>query len=245
MSKKVIVVTGASSGIGKETAMLMAKQGNQIVLGARRKEKLQEISSKINEFGESTYDITDVSNLDSTRKLANVALEKFGKIDVWINAAGLMPQSPFIDGRVDDWNKMIDVNVKGVLNSIDSSLKIMRSQKQGQYINIASIAAHATHPNGGVYSATKAAVWMISDSLRQEEAIAQSGIRVTTISPGAVNTELVSKMTDEKLKKGTEEFYKNFAIDPSRVAEVIANAINMPNDTTINEIVIRPTNQIS
>ncbi|WP_429971834.1 SDR family oxidoreductase [Fructilactobacillus sp. Tb1] len=245
MDKKVIVITGASSGIGEATAKLLAEQGNQIVLGARRENRLQDLANEINQDGEATYAVTDVSDLESTKGLAQKALDTFGRIDVWINAAGLMPQSPFIEGRVKDWNTMIDVNIKGVLNGIDSSLKTMRDQKTGQYINIASIAAHETHANGGVYSATKAAVWMISEALRQEEAAAKSGVRVTVVSPGAVNTELVSKVTDKNVQKGMEAFYKAFAISPNRIAKVIASAINMPADTALNEIVIRSTNQIA
>ncbi|WP_413627931.1 SDR family oxidoreductase [Fructilactobacillus vespulae] len=244
MDKKVIVITGASSGIGAAIAKLLAEQGNQVVLGARREDRLQQLSNEINQVGESTYAVTDVSDLASTKALAQTALDEFGRIDVWINAAGLMPQSPFSEGRVKDWNTMIDVNIKGVLNGIESSLSTMREQKTGQYINIASVAAHNTHANGGVYSATKAAVWMISEALRQEEAAAKSGVRVTVVSPGAINTELVSKVTDKNVQEGMEAFYKAFAISPDRVAKVIAQSINMPADTGINEIVLRPTNQI-
>ncbi|KRM91878.1 SDR family oxidoreductase [Fructilactobacillus florum] len=243
---KVVVITGASSGIGEATAKLLAEQGNQIVLGARRADRLEKIVKDIkNVGGQAVYSETDVTNLDSVNGLAQKALDAFGRIDVWMNGAGLMPQSPFSEGRVKDWNMMIDVNIKGVLNGIDSSLSIMRKQGIGQYINIASIAAHLTHVNGGVYSATKAAVLMISDALRQEEAAAKSGIRVTVVSPGAVNTELVANMTDPEVKKGTEEFYKNYAISPERIAKAIVEAINLPEDTSINEIVIRPTNQIA
>ena len=188
--------------------------------------------------GTATYALTDVTDLASVQALAQVALDKFGRIDVWMNNAGLMPHSEFIKGKVADWNQMIDVNLRGVLYGIDAALPSMRAQKSGQFINVSSVAGH-----GGVYSATKAGVLMISEALRQEEAAAKSNIRVTVVSPGAVATELVDHVTDQATKKALEGYYEQTAITPERVATSIAAAIDLPADAAINEIVIRPTSQ--
>ncbi|KJU73790.1 oxidoreductase [Pediococcus damnosus LMG 28219] len=241
---KVIVITGASSGIGQATAELLARQGNKMVLGARRESCLQEIVKKIKDAnGEATYAVTDVTDLASVKKLAQTAMDQYGKIAVWMNNAGVMPQSTFIEGRVEDWNRMIDVNLRGVLNGIAAALPIMRKQASGHFINTSSVAGHATHPGGGVYSATKAGVLMISEALRQEEAQAQSNVRVTVVSPGAINTELVNSITDPNVKKGTAQYYDQVAISPDQIAKSIAFAINAPESASINEIVIRPSKQ--
>lgn len=245
MTKKVIVITGASSGIGEATAKLLAKQGNQLVLGARRESRLQDIVKAIkNAGGEATYAVTDVTDLSSVKKLAQQAIDTYGQIDVWMNNAGLMPQSVLAEGKVEDWNRMIDINEKGVLYGINAALGIMREQKSGHFINTSSIAGHIVGPGSAVYSATKQAVLAISEGLRQEEAQAGSNIRVTVVSPGAIATELTNSITDENVKKGTEQFYDQFAISPDRVAESIAFAINAPADASINEIIIRPSKQV-
>ncbi|AVL00048.1 SDR family oxidoreductase [Pediococcus inopinatus] len=241
---KVVVITGASSGIGEATAKLLAAKGNKLVIAARREKKLQEIVADIEkENGQAVYAVTDVTDLDSVKALAQLALDKFGRIDVWMNNAGLMPHSEFIKGRVEDWNRMIDVNLRGVLYGINAALPAMRDQKAGQFINVASVAAHAVHSGGGVYSATKAGVWMISEALRQEEAAAGSNVRVTVISPGAIATELVDHVTDADQKKAMDSYYDQFAITPDRIATTIATAIDLPSDTAINEIVVRPSRQ--
>lgn len=241
---KVIVITGASSGIGEATAKLLAKNGAKLVLGARREAKLQQIVADIEAAGgTATYALTDVTDLASVQALAQVALDKFGRIDVWMNNAGLMPHSEFIKSKVADWNQMIDVNLRGVLYGIDAALPSMRAQKSGQFINVSSVAGHGVHAGGGVYSATKAGVLMISEALRQEEAAAKSNIRVTVVSPGAVATELVDHVTDQATKKALEGYYEQTAITPERVATSIAAAIDLPADAAINEIVIRPTSQ--
>ncbi|MBW1605204.1 SDR family oxidoreductase [Lactobacillus sp. Sy-1] len=243
---KTIVITGASSGIGAATAKQLVSQGNRIVLAARNNQKLTAISNQFTEEQQNNTLVvaTDVVNADAVAKLAAQTIERFGRIDVWINGAGIMPQSTFIEGRIDDWNHMIDVNIRGTLNGIHSALPIMRDQKAGQFINIASVAAHDTHPGGGVYSATKAAVWMISEALRQEEAVAKSNVRVTVVSPGAVNTGLLNSVTDANTKKAMESYYDNYAIAPERIAQAITDTINLPADSAINEVVIRPTSQV-
>lgn len=238
---KVVVITGASSGIGEATAIELAQAGCKIVLGARREDRLKELEQKIkNQGGRAVYQVTDVSSIEEVKKLAAKAITEFGQIDVWINNAGLMPQSTFDRYKVDEWERMIDVNIKGVLYGIAAALPTMRERKAGHFINISSIAGHVVHSGSGVYSATKFAVLAISEALRQEETAAQSNIRVTVISPGAVATELTHTITDEKVRAGMDKFYENFAITPDRVAKTIAFAIDMPDDTVLNEIIIRP-----
>lgn len=241
---KVIVITGASSGIGEATAKLLASKGNKVVLGARREERLQKIVKGIERSGgQATYLATDVSELEQVKALAQKAIDNYGRLDVWMNNAGLMPHSEFIKGRVEDWNRMIDINLRGVLYGINVALPQMRKQRSGQFINIASVAAHAVHSGGGVYSATKAGVWMISEALRQEEVAAKSHVRVTVVSPGAVSTELVDHMTDPDNKKEMENFYANVSMPSERVAQAISLAVDLPEDSDINEIVMRPSNQ--
>lgn len=241
---KIIVITGASSGIGESSAKLLAKQGNTIVLGARRENRLEKITQDIkNDGGQASFKVTDVSVLSQVQALAQYALNTYGRIDVWINNAGLMPRSELIKGRVDEWDKMIDVNLKGTLYGIDSALPIMRKQSSGQIINIASVAGHATSIGSSVYSATKFGVRAISEALRKEEAAAKSNIRITVISPGAVKTELLDHVKDLETKQNLDAFYHAYAISSDRVAQAIAFAINMPDDTTMNEIVMRPTSQ--
>lgn len=241
---KVIVITGASSGIGEATAKLLASKGNKVVLGARREERLQKIVKDIEQSGgQATYLATDVSELEQVKALAQKAIDTYGRLDVWMNNAGLMPHSEFIKGRVEDWNRMIDINLRGVLYGINAALPQMRKQQSGQFINIASVAAHAVHSGGGVYSATKAGVWMISEALRQEEVAAKSHVRVTVVSPGAVSTELVDHVTDPDTKKTMENFYASVSMPSERVAQAISLAVDLPEDSDINEIVMRPSNQ--
>ncbi|WP_036081571.1 SDR family oxidoreductase [Listeria cornellensis] len=244
MSGKVIVITGASSGIGEATAKLLAKKGHKIVLGARREDRLKEIVEDIEKDGGSAvYQVTDVAKHDSVEALAKRALDTYSKIDVWLNNAGLMPHSTFDKRKVAEWDQMVDVNIKGVLYGIAAALPTMREQKSGHFINVSSIAGHQTHPGGGVYSGTKYAVRAISEALRQEEAAAKSNVRVTIISPGAVATELTHTITDEDLKPGIEQLYNEVAISPERVAETILFAMDTPADTAMNEILLRPTSQ--
>jgi len=243
-SKKVIVITGASSGIGESSARLLAKKGNKLVLGARREKRLQKIVKDIKkDNGSAIYKVTDVTDLAQVQGLAKTAIEIFGRIDVWINNAGLMPRSEFIKGRVSEWDKMIDVNLKGTLYGIDSALPTMRKQKSGQIINISSVAGHSVSIGSGVYSATKFGVRAISEALRKEEAAAKSNVRVTIISPGAIETELPDHVKDPETKKSIDKLYDNYAVGANRVAKAIAFAIKAPEDTTMNEIVIRPTLQ--
>ncbi|CAH0292288.1 SDR family oxidoreductase [Peribacillus sp. Bi134] len=242
---KVIVITGASSGIGKATAKLLTKRGDKVVLGARREERLQKLADKIKaEGGEVIYASTDVTKRSDVEALAKLAVDTFGRIDVWLNNAGLMPHSTFDKLHVDEWEQMVDVNIKGVLYGIAAGLPVMREQKSGHFINVSSVAGHQTHPGGGVYSGTKYAVRAISEALRQEEAQAGSNIRVTILSPGAVATELPNTITDTDLKGGIDSLYSVVAIPAERIAETVAFVMDTPEDTAMNEIIIRPTIQL-
>lgn len=243
-TSKVVVITGASSGIGQATAKLLANQGNKIVVGARREDRLTDIVKAIEDNGgEATYKVTDVTSLDEVEALAQTALDSYRQIDVWVSNAGLMPHSEFIKGKVDDWNRMIDVNLRGVLYGIHAALPTMRKQEGGHFINISSVAGHVVRPAAGVYAATKFGVRAISEALRQEEALARSNVRVTVISPGAIATELIEHVSDKEQKEAMDAFYGEYAVSPDRIAEAIAFAINTPADTGMSEIVIRPAAQ--
>lgn len=243
-TSKVVVITGASSGIGEATARLLAKQGNKVVLGARREEKLKKIVSEINADGaEAVYCITDVTKVSDQETLAQKAIEAFGRIDVWINNAGLMPLSLLSEDKVEDWDICVDVNLKGVLYGIHACLGIMREQKSGHIINIGSLSSHQTGLTCGVYAATKFGVRAISETLREEEAAAKTGIRVTMLAPGMIATELPQSLTTQVGRDGMQAAYNVLAIPAETVAESIAFAINIPENTGINEIIIRPTAQ--
>lgn len=243
-TSKVVVITGASSGIGEATAKLLAKRGDKVVLGARRENRLRALRDDIKTAGGSAvYKVTDVTSLSEVKALAQLALDEYGQIDVWMNNAGLMPHSTFDKLKVDDWERMVDVNIKGVLYGIAAALPPMREKKSGHFINISSVAGHKTHPGGGVYSGTKYAVRAISEALRMEEVVAKSNIRVTIVSPGAIATELPNTITDTDLKQGINQLYEAVAIDADRIAQTVAFAIDAPADTSMSEIIVRPTNQ--
>lgn len=242
---KVIVITGASSGIGEASAKLLAAKGDKLVLGARREAKLKEVVDEINEQnGEAVYQVTDVTDHQQVEALVKLAIDTFGRIDVLINSAGIMPHSLLKNKQINDWDRMIDINIKGTLYGIGAALPFMNEQKSGQIINISSVAGHYAHAGGAVYSATKWAVRAISESLREEVAQEGSNIRVTIVSPGAINTELLSSVTDPELKKNYEVFYENFGISVDRLATTIQQAIDLPADASWNEIIIRPTKQV-
>ena len=242
---KVIVITGASSGIGEATAKLVVKDGAKVILGARRENKLKKIADEIEKLGgEVAYQATDVTDDNQVEALAKLAIDKFGQIDVWLNNAGIMPQSILSEKKINDWNNMIDINIKGTLYGIGAAISHMDKQKSGHIINVSSVAGHTAHSGSAVYSATKYAVRAISESLRQEMVEAKNNVRVTVISPGAINTDLLSSVTDPEVKAGMEKFYESFGISVDRVALTIKEAIDMPADAAWNEVIIRPTNQM-
>lgn len=244
IQEKVVIITGASSGIGEAAALELAAKGAKLVLAARREDRLQHLQEKIRlNGGQAVYKVTDVTSHKQVEELASYAIEQFGKIDVLVNNAGIMPQAFMFMKKVDEWDRMIDVNIKGVLYAIAAVLPSMREQKSGHIINLSSVAGHNIYPGGTVYCGTKHAVRAISEGLRQEEAISGSHIRVTNISPGAVTSELLETITDPETRAGLDDFYK-IAIDADNIARAIAFAIEQPADVGINEMIIRPTVQV-
>ncbi len=234
---KVILISGASSGIGEATARLLADSGATVLLGARRTDRLERIVADITaRGGTAEARALDVTRRADVEAFAAHALGRFGRIDVIVNNAGVMPLSPMASLRVDEWERMIDVNIRGVLHGIAAVLPAMQAQRSGHVVNVASIGAHAVSPTAAVYCATKYAVWAISEGLRQEH----SDIRVTTISPGVTASELAESISDEK---GREEMktFRRVAIGADAIARAIRFSIEQPADVDTSEIVMRPT----
>ncbi len=239
---KVIVITGASSGIGEATARQLAQRGARLMLGARRKEKLRELMVELenaHKEAAAAYEVTDVSDRGQVGNLIQAAIQKFGHVDVLINNAGQMPVSYIDEIKVDEWDRMIDVNIKGVLYGIAAVLPHMRERHSGHIINVSSVAGHRVLPTYSVYSATKFAVRAISEGLRQES---RGEIRSTIISPGLTRTELPGHISDPAAAARMHELYE-IAIDADAIARAVAYAIEQPDDVDVNEIVIRPTKQ--
>jgi NADP-dependent 3-hydroxy acid dehydrogenase YdfG len=238
---KVVAITGASSGIGKATALLLAAQGAKVVLGARRADRLQALTEQIVAVGgEAAYALTDVKQRADLAGLVELARERFGKLDVLVNNAGIGPISLLDELRVEDWEEMLDVNVKGLLYGIAAALPVFRQQGFGQFVNIASTAGLRIVPTMAVYAATKFAVRAISEGLRQE---AGDKLRVTVVSPGFVHTDFADSMTNPEIKAQTVETRDKLAISPEAIARAIAFAIEQPADVDVGEIVVRPTAQ--
>jgi len=234
---KIIVITGASSGIGAATARLLARSGATVVLGARRIDRLQQLVADIQaDGGAAVAHALDVSARDQVQDLIDRTVAAYGRVDVIINNAGVMPLSPLAALKVDEWDRMIDVNIRGVLHGIAAVLPQMQAQGHGQVINLASIGAHAVSPTAAVYCATKYAVWAISEGLRQES----PSIRVTTISPGVTTSELAESISDTQGREAMRSF-RATAIPAEAVARAIAFAIAQPAEVDTSEIVIRPT----
>ena len=238
---KVVAITGASSGIGEATALLLAARGAKIVLGARGSDRLEALAARIAEAGgEATYLPTDVRRRADVAALVNLASARYGKLDVLISNAGIGPLAPLDDLRVEEWDDMIDINIKGVLYGIAAALPVFRRQGFGHFINTASTAAHRIVPNMAVYAGTKFAVRAISEGLRQE---AGDKLRVTVISPGFTRTNLAESTSHPELKAQTIASMEKFAIPPGAIARAIAFAIEQPADVDVGEIIIRPTAQ--
>lgn len=236
-SNKVVLVTGASSGIGEATSRLLAGRGARVVLGARRTERLATITGEIRAAGgQAEQRALDVTSLDDMRAFVDFARERFGGVDVIVNNAGLMPLSPLSALKVDEWNRMIDVNIRGVLHGIAATLPSMEAQGSGHIVNVSSIGGHLTFPGAAVYCATKYAVVAITDSLRQET----TKVRATTISPGVTESDLASTISHEGSRVVMRDF-RRIAIPASAVAEAIAWAIAQPDAVDVSEIIVRPT----
>jgi NADP-dependent 3-hydroxy acid dehydrogenase YdfG len=242
MEGKVVVITGASSGLGAATARLLSEQGALLALGARRKDRIDALADELSsELGKTIAVQMDVTQRDQVKSLVDTAVKEYGRIDVMINNAGLMPQSLLESLKVDDWDRMIDVNIKGVLYGIAAALPYMKEQKAGHIINVSSVAGHKVGPGGAVYSATKHAVRALSEGLRQE--VKPYNIRTTVISPGVVATELPDSVTDPAVIGRIQKLYKEIAIPADSFARTVAFAISQPDDVDINEILFRPTRQ--
>ena len=239
---KIVVVTGASSGLGEATARLLSAQGATVVLGARRADRLQALAKDLeSRAGKALALTTDVRLREQVKALVDSAVQTYGRIDVMINNAGLMPQAPLERLKVDEWDRMIDVNIKGVLYGIAAALPHMQRQKAGHFINVSSVAGHRVGPGFAVYAATKYAVRALSEGLRQE--VKPYNIRTTVISPGAVATELPDSVTDPDASKRIRTFYEQVAVPADSFARAVAFAMSQPEDVDINEILYRPTRQ--
>ncbi|MGK9185684.1 SDR family oxidoreductase [Priestia filamentosa] len=239
---KVVVITGASSGIGEATAKLLASRGAHVVIGARRVERLKALASLIEaEGGSVAYQQLDVTNIDQMQTIIHLAQSRFGRVDVVVNNAGVMPLSPLEALKVDEWNRLIDVNIRGVLHGIAAGLPVMKEQRSGHMINVASIGAYEVTPTAAVYCATKYAIRAITEGLRQEVG---GNIRVTLVSPGVTESELAESISDDEARELMKS-YRRDALPASAIARAIAYAIEQPEDVDVNELVIRPIAQLA
>ncbi|MEU9500503.1 SDR family oxidoreductase [Streptomyces sp. NPDC048196] len=238
---KVVAITGASSGIGEATALLLAERGARLVLGARRSERLAELVGRIEEAGGSAVQVrTDVTRREDLKRLVALAVERFGRLDVLVGNAGVGTISPLDDLRVEEWDHMVDVNVKGVLHGIGAALPVFRAQGTGHFVTTASTAAFRVVPTMAVYAGTKFAVRAICEGLRQE---AGEGLRVTTVSPGPIATDFAEASTNSRVRAEITAMRDRLAIPPDAIARAIAFAVEQPADVDVNEVVVRPTAQ--
>ncbi|CUB06576.1 MULTISPECIES: SDR family oxidoreductase [Tepidiphilus] len=237
---KIVVITGASSGLGEATARRLAAEGAIVVLGARRLERIQALAAELGGEEKALALRTDVTDRGQVEALVNAAVQRYGRVDAILNNAGLMPHSPLERLKVDDWDRMIDVNIKGVLYGIAAALPHMIRQRSGHILNVASVAGHKVRAGSTVYSATKHAVRVISEGLRQE--VKPYGIRTTILSPGAVATELPNSITEPDVAENVRKLYE-IAIPADAFARAVLFAMSQPDDVDINEILFRPTAQ--
>jgi NADP-dependent 3-hydroxy acid dehydrogenase YdfG len=238
---KVIVITGASSGLGEATARALSARGARLALGARREDRIQLLANEMTRSNGKTIAIkTDVTDRQQVKQLVDAAVQAYGRIDVLINNAGLMPQAPLERLKIDEWDRMIDVNIKGVLYGIAAALPYMQRQKSGHFVNVSSVAGHKVGPGFAVYAATKHAVRALSEGLRQE--VKPYNIRTTIISPGLVATELPNGTTDPDTAERVRKAYE-IAIPADSFARAVVFAISQPDEMDVNEILFRPTRQ--
>ncbi|WP_347259945.1 SDR family oxidoreductase [Rudaea sp.] len=241
---KVVVITGASSGIGEATAKLLAGKGAKVVLGARRADKLKRIADEITQRGgQAAYQQLDVTQQSDNDAIVKLAKDRFGRVDVIFLNAGLMPNSPLSALKTDEWHRMVDVNIKGVLNGVAAVLPSFIAQKSGHVIATSSVAGLKAYPGGAVYGGTKWFVRDFMEVLRMESAMEGTHIRTATIYPAAINTELLGTITDKSSREQMQGLYDKLGISPDRIADVVAFAIGQPADTTINEFTVGPANQ--
>ena len=241
---KVVIITGASSGIGEATAKLLASKGARVVLGARREGKLKQIASEIEKAGgQVVYRELDVTKPSDSDDIVKLARETFGRVDVIFLNAGIMPNSPLSALKTDDWHQMVDVNIKGVLNGVAAVLPAFIQQKSGHIIATSSVAGLKAYPGGAVYGGTKWFVRDFMEVLRMESAAEGTNIRTATIYPAAINTELLGTISHKATAEGMARVYEQYGISPDRISNVVAFAIDQPEDMTVNEFTVGPANQ--
>ncbi|SCF63899.1 SDR family oxidoreductase [Streptomyces sp. Ncost-T10-10d] len=239
---KVVVITGASSGIGAVSAKALAARGATIVAAARGQEALDQLVADIEKAGgTSVARLTDVADAQDVQALADFAVERFGRIDILVNNAGLMLFSFWKDGAIDDWNRMIDVNIRGYLNGVHAVLPVMLRQKSGHILNMDSVAGHQVGDGAGVYSSTKFFVQAMTESMRRELSV-REGIKASTISPGVIDTGWADKVTDPIGRQAAQELNK-VAITPESVADAVVYALDQPADVNVNDLIISPARQ--
>ncbi|AYM02158.1 SDR family oxidoreductase [Levilactobacillus yiduensis] len=244
VKNKVVVITGASSGIGAATAKLLASNGAKVVLGARRADRLAALVAEITDAGgQAAYQVTDVRDAAEVQSLVDLAKSKFGGIDVIFNNAGIMPTSPISALHTQEWNDMIDINLRGVLNGVAAVMPDFTAQKHGQIVTTSSVAGIKSFPGAGVYGATKFAVRNLMEVIRTESAQEGTNIRTATLYPAAINTELLHTITDENAKQGMDQLYDAVGITPDAIARVVNFAIDQPAEVNVNEFTIYPTKQ--
>lgn len=240
LKEKVIIITGASSGIGAATAKLLASQGAKVVISARREERLNQLRDSMPEACISVVK-ADVTNFEEVQAVVDYTVDKFGKVDAMYNNAGIMPVNPLIRLQRQEWQQILDINVMGVLNGIAAVLPVMVKQKHGHILATDSVAGHVVVPNLAVYNGSKFAVRAIMEGLRQEQRV--NGIKTSIVSPGAVHTELFNSISDPKNRQAEIETEKTIGLDPKQIARAVAFAIDTPADTDVNEIIVRPMGQ--
>lgn len=239
---KVVIIMGASSGIGEATTKKLAQEGAKLVIAARREDRLKSLVESLPN-AEISFLVADVTNKEEVQAVVDLAIEKYGRVDVMYNNAGVMPLALLSENRFDEWRQMLEINIMGVLNGIAAALPIMKKQQSGHIITTDSVAGHIVMPTAAVYCGTKFAVRAIMEGLRQEEH--ENNIRTTMISPGAVDTELPNSINDPQMVEMLKETAskEGFGLRPEDIAEAVAYAINTPESVAINEILIRPTKQ--
>lgn len=241
LKDKVIIIFGASSGIGEATAKLLAGKGAKLVIAARREERLKEISASVPD-ADLYYQTADVSNYEEVKSVIDLAMEKFGRVDVLFNNAGIMPTGPLIETRRDEWQQMLDINVTGVLNGIAAALSIMVEQQSGHIISTDSVAGHVVYPNSAVYCGTKFAVRAIMEGVRQEHRL--DNIRSTIISPGTVATELAQSIKKDELRAAELEYQESIEpLQSEDIAKTVEFVIEAPEHVSVSEMIVRPTKQ--
>jgi len=244
MQSKVVIITGASSGIGAASAKLLAAKGAKVVLGARREDKLKQLADEISAAGgEAIYQRLDVTRQADNDAIVKLAKDTYGKVDVIFLNAGIMPSAPLSAMKTDDWHEMVDINIKGVLNGVAAILPTFTTQKSGQVIATSSVAGLKAYPGAAVYGGTKWFVREFMEVLRIESAMEKTNIRTATIYPAAINTELLNTIIDPTTSAGMQALYEAHGISSDRIASVVAFAIEQPADTNMTEFTVGPTTQ--